>query len=110
MIGGVKEAVNDGIKITFVKGWNEFKLPSHILMGTAHINGLDVADYTPANVLSSIAGSYDYLAYHDGTEWKVMDVTAGVDTFTVFPTGADVPAYTFSIHMTSGDTLDIETQ
>ena len=86
-------------------------MPAHILEGTAHINGLNVTDYNIVTVLDSINGSYDYVAYYDNTNtWKVYDVTAVVDTFGAFPTGVNVPSYTFSIHMTAGATLDIESK
>ncbi|MCK5107567.1 MAG: hypothetical protein KAQ83_02475, partial [Nanoarchaeota archaeon] len=106
-ISGLR-ATSSGIKIQLTKGWTEFRLPAHILTGTnvGNYSGLNVTDYNIETVLDSINGSYNYVAYYDGTQWLVYEDDP-TDTFLLFPTVANTPNHVFSIHMTETNTLEI---
>ncbi len=96
----------EGIKIYLTKGWNEFRLPSHVLKGINNVPGLDLIDYDVETVLNSISGDYSIVTYYDGS-WKIFDVGASINTFESFPVGALTPHYTFSIMMTNDAELII---
>ena len=104
------EQDTDGVSIYLHQGWNTFKLPWFVLTGTAQVNGLNVVDYSVANVLASIDGKYNYTAYYDGTNWHVNSPVLEADMlndFTVFPTVATQEDFDFHIYMTEGARLTI---
>jgi hypothetical protein len=103
----------DGVNIALKQGWDEFRLPAFVLVGTAnHPEGLASldGDYSVENVLNSIDGSYDYIAYDDGNNWHVFVPGEIEDDFTEFPTAANTPDYVFHIYMTETATLNIPAQ
>ncbi|MFC2136352.1 hypothetical protein ACFLTH_17185 [Bacteroidota bacterium] len=99
----------DGLDIYLTQGWNTFKLPWFVLVGTDQVDGLDVENYEVETVLESIDGSYDYLAYYDGTDWQTF--VPGDDdatSFTEFPTSATQEDFDFHIYMDEGARLTID--
>ena len=97
-----------GVDLPLIKGWTEFRLPAHVLKATNHTVGLALSgNYSVDNVLSSINGNFDYLAYYNGSVWKVYVPGEASNTFTEFPTAENTPNYVFSIHMTTTDKLVI---
>ncbi|MFC1691621.1 hypothetical protein ACFL0W_05570 [Nanoarchaeota archaeon] len=99
-----------GVNIALKQGWNEFRLPAHVLVGTAYTSALNLgADYSVANVLSSIIANVDYISYYDGSTWRVYVPGVVTTDFTTFPTAANSPDVVFHIHMTATDTLAIAT-
>lgn len=101
---------HNGVSIALRKGWNEFRLPGHILDGTAITTRMDLENYNVETVLSSIDGSYDYITYYNGERWLVYSPTKGVDDFGEFPHLAEDPEYVYSIHMIQTDTLVLDVQ
>jgi len=110
------EQDTDGVSIYLHKGWNTFKLPWFVLTGTAQNKNVSDAlagNYSVTNVLSSLGINYNYIAYYDGTTWRVYS-TAGdeviTDDFTEFPHDPSDADYNFYIYMTTGDRLTIGTE
>ncbi|MEA2037434.1 MAG: right-handed parallel beta-helix repeat-containing protein [Nanoarchaeota archaeon] len=101
-----------GVNIYLHQGWNTFKMPGFVLSGTAQNTAVADAlagDYSVTNVLSTIDGNYNYLAYYDGTNWQTnVPADSAATTFTSFPTAATDADYDFQIYMTSADRLVIE--
>ncbi len=103
----------EGLDIYLTQGWNTFKLPWFVLVGTNQTDALDLGgNYSVENVLADIDGSYDYLAYYDGTDWRVYAPDEIEDDFTEFPSEAGTEDYTFYIYIDNADgarlTIDIE--
>ena len=104
------EQDTDGVNIYLHKGWNTFKMPWFVLTGTAQntvVKDALAGDYSVTNVLSSISGKYNYLAYYDGAAWQT-NIPGSATTFTNFPTAATNADYDFHIYMTASDRLVIE--
>ncbi len=104
------EQDTDGVSIYLHQGWNTFKLPWFVLVGTDQneVAAADLAgDYLVTNVLSSINGKYSYIAYYDGSSWNVYSPGYVEDDFTVFPHTATDADYDFHIYMTEGARLTI---
>ncbi len=105
----------NGIDIYLAEGWNTFKLPWFVLDGdgTAQLNGLDVPNYEVTTVLSNLYDEsnalFSYLAYYNGTDWKVYVPGKIEDDFTEFPTTATNADYDFHIYMAEGARLTIPT-
>jgi len=100
---------SNGVSNYLETGWQQFKMPSYVLTGTTYTDALNLTDYNVTTVLASINGSYDYLSYNDGTNWRVYVPVNVTTDFTVFPTAVATPDHTFHIHMTTADTLSIGT-
>ncbi len=100
-----------GIQLVFTRGWNEFHIPSFVLTGTggvANVSALNLSNnYAVENVLSDINGSYTYISYYDGSNWKIYEVN-GTKTFTEFPHAENTPDYAYYIYMTSPATATID--
>ena len=85
-------------------------MPWFVLTGTAQntvVKDALAGDYSVTNVLSSISGKYNYLAYYDGAAWQT-NIPGSATTFTNFPTAATNADYDFHIYMTASDRLVIE--
>ncbi len=97
----------NGTDIYLTEGWNEFRLPWFVLVGTNYTGPLSLGNnYSVGNVLSTISGKYDYVAYYDGSNWQTYHNTTD-NTFSVFPTTAGQPDYIYHIHMNSAGRLTI---
>lgn len=103
-------AIQDGtgVDIYLRQGWNTFKLPWFLLTGTNQTNALDVDSNSVEDVLNNIDGSYDYLAYYNGTDWQTHVPDDDATTFTLFPNESTNQDYDFHIHMTEGARLMID--
>ena len=98
---------NDGFSVYLRKGWNTFKLPWFVLTGTSQVGASNLSgNYSVGKVLENIESSYSYLAYYNGSNWRVYAPGSVEDDFTEFPSGATSQDYDFHIYMIEGDRLE----
>ena len=110
-LGALENLVNNnvsGFNLQLHQGWNNFKIPPVILVGSAFVNGLNVTDYNVTTILSDINGSYDYLAYYDGSSWQTfIPGNSSASTFNEFPHSASDPDYEYYVFMNASGTVSL---